>query len=149
MPYSSREDIFNTLSETTARKYASDSSTDTADQQNTRIDAALSKAAERIDGYLRSVYSLPLASVPGILRDLSTDIAVYFLATRKGIKKDSPEENLVKKFNDAMAYLRDIQKGAADIGVIGSDPTESRPNRAATVKASPRRFDDDFFRGYD
>ncbi len=148
MAYCSLEDVYNTLSEAVARKYATDVSTDTDDVIEARIEAAIEKATERVDGYLRSRYTLPLPSVPGIVRDLATDITVYFLVTRKGVKAGTPEENLVKKYDDAVSYLRDIQRGTADIGVITETPEESRPNHVASVRGPTRLFTDDNLRDY-
>jgi len=52
-----------------------DSNTGVADQD--LISKAISAAQDTIDGYLRGRYPVPLASVPGIVKNIAADLAAY------------------------------------------------------------------------
>lgn len=90
--------------------------TDRADPATGLIDAAvLTRALEAADGeidsYLAARYTLPLASVPVILRDCAIDIARYRLHDR-GLP------DLVRDaYKDRIAWLRDVAAGKASVGV--------------------------------
>lgn len=90
--------------------------TDRADPPVGAIDAAvLTRALEAADGeidsYLAARYTLPLASVPTILRDCAIDIARYRL-------HDRGMPDLVKDtYKDRLAWLRDVAKGVASLGI--------------------------------
>lgn len=147
MAYCTRNDLYDALSEEKIKRYARDEQTDDDATLEARIDEAIDKASARIDGYLRARTELPLDPVPGIVRDLSIDVALYFLASRKGIARSGPDEILIKKYDDAIAYLKDIQSGKADIGIAAGENV-SRPSAGATVSEKTRIFTDDFFRGF-
>jgi phage gp36-like protein len=94
--------------------------TDRADPPVGAIDTAvLTRALEAADGeidsYLAARYTLPLASVPTILRDCAIDIARYRLHDR-GVP------DLVKDtYKDRIAWLRDVAKGTASLGINTDD----------------------------
>lgn len=94
--------------------------TDRADPPVGAIDAAvLTRALEAADGeidsYLAARYTLPLASVPTILRDCAIDIARYRLHDR-GVP------DLVKDaYKDRIAWLLNVSKGIASLGINTDD----------------------------
>lgn len=96
--------------------------TDRADPPVGAIDTAvLTRALEAADGeidsYLAARYSLPLASVPTILRDCAVDIARYRLHDR-GVP-----DRVKDAYKDRIAWLRDVAKGAASLGINTDDIT--------------------------
>lgn len=145
--YCEKQDLINGLSDRAVTAFAKDAADDTELIIDARIDAAITKACDVTDGYLRGKYALPLANVPGIVKSLAVDLALYFLASRKGIREGTPEENLRVKYEDAVRYLRDIQAGKADIG-IPNDEGVSTPSTGATVSAPAKIFDDTFWNGW-
>ena len=94
--------------------------TDRADPPVGAIDAAvLTRALEAADGeidsYLAARYTLPLPSVPTILRDCAIDIARYRLHDR-GVP------DLVKDaYKDRIAWLLNVSKGIASLGINTDD----------------------------
>ncbi len=90
----------------------------------TVLDEAISAASRLVDGYLRSVYPLPLADevvASSPLPEICGDIVRYTLY--KGITN----EEVAARYKDAIAWLRDVQAkrvtlGAADetVAEIGS-----------------------------
>lgn len=89
---------------------------DRADPPVGAIDAAvLTRALEAADGeidsYLAARYTLPLASVPVILRDCAIDIARYRLHDR-GVP-----DRVKDDYKSRIAWLRDVAAGKASVGL--------------------------------
>lgn len=97
------------------------------------VDKALSDADDAMNAYLASRYSLPLAVVPGILKRFACDIARYFLY------EDKPTEQVQKRYDDALAWLKDVAAGKASIGVDGSGAAPESAG-GAEVDAGERVF---------
>lgn len=94
----------------------------------TVINRALGDADATINGYLAARYTLPLANpMPEILERLACDIARYALFD------DQVIETVEKRYKDAIAYLRDVSTGKAELGL--SD-TSNKPASTATAKMS-------------
>ena len=86
-------------------------------------DEAINKAANEMDGYLGVKYLLPIASpVPDILVELNKDIAIYKLYARK--KTEIPE-SVIKRRDDAIAFLKAVVKSEATLGI---QPPPAAPN---------------------
>ncbi len=76
---------------------------------------AIATADELIDGYLRGRYAVPLATVPGLIRTLSVDLAVYVLYDRKKFL-EIPEQ-LKETRKNAVELLGRIAKGEVVLGI--------------------------------
>jgi phage gp36-like protein len=73
------------------------------------VTRALTSASGEIDTYLHARYTLPLPEVPGFLKQLAVDIALYRLA----LSADVLSEEHRKRYEDALGHLRRIAKGEA------------------------------------
>lgn len=98
--------------------------TDRADPPAGTLDAAivtraLEAADGEIDSYLATRYSLPLASVPVILRDCAADIARYRLHDR-GVP-----DRVKDAYEKRIAWLRDVAANRASIGLAPESLTPS------------------------
>lgn len=71
----------------------------------------LNYATAEIDGYIAGNYTLPLATTPQILVYHCCDIARY----RMDIYKS--REDVVDRYERAIAYLRDVAKGIVNLGL--------------------------------
>ena len=75
------------------------------------------RAEALINAKIAKRYSLPLASVPGLLEALATDMAIYNVLTSQiTIKKEDP---WLLKYKGAIDILDDIAKG--EIPLVGAD----------------------------
>ena len=74
-----------------------------------RAAQALAFAGSQIDGYLLARYALPLPVIPGLVKMLAIDIAVYRLAQDHA----RLTEEISKRYDEAMRALRDIGAGRA------------------------------------
>lgn len=101
-----------------------------------RVQRACDDAGDLVDGYLRPRLTLPLSSVPRILVRLSAAIARYDLH----LGGDRQPTDQVKAERDqAIAFLRDVAAGKADLGLgpDGTDPAEDAGG--ITVQAGEAR----------
>lgn len=69
------------------------------------VAAALDDAGNQIDGYVGTKYSLPLASVPAIVRTWAVAIARYVL------HRNGPPDHVETDYKDAIASLKDVARG--------------------------------------
>lgn len=109
-----------------------------------RLEAALTNASQVIDGYIQNRVTLPLASVPGILVQRCADIARYLL------DRNRTRDEVRLRYEDAIAWLKDVSKGVVNLGLDSQVPPQSPtlvPDRVY-VTASNRVFTDEFFSGY-
>ncbi|PKL44320.1 MAG: DUF1320 domain-containing protein [Candidatus Riflebacteria bacterium HGW-Riflebacteria-1] len=106
------------------------SETPTGEYDSELIEQALSDAEAEINAYLASRYALPLAEVPETLVRLTCNIARYQLYG------SSLTEEVTKRYNDAIAFLKNVSRGDAVIGV-GTTGT------APTVENAPEHFGPD------
>jgi phage gp36-like protein len=87
---------------------------------DTVVARALEDADGLINGYLQSRYALPLASVPATIVAIACNIARYQLF------EDHVTEIVRKRYEDAIAWLKDVAAGKVSLGLDGSgDETET------------------------
>lgn len=91
------------------------------------VDAALVEASSVADSYLARW--LPLPSVPKAVARAVIDIAVHELAG------DRETENQRQRYEDAIAWLRDIAAGKASLGL----PTEAPAAVGDVIVEAPPR----------
>lgn len=77
-----------------------------------RLTAATARADAIIDSYCGQVATVPFVSVPGIIKQHSITIAIYYLFSRRGAAPEIRRKN----YEDAIAHLKDIAAGRATIG---------------------------------
>jgi phage gp36-like protein len=99
------------------------------------IDAALETASADIDSYLRSAgYALPLTELPRVLVGRCNDIARYKL------DRNRTREEVRLRYLDAMAWLKDLAKGTASLGITTTTSgATGTPQVAMPVFTSPNR----------
>jgi len=80
------------------------------------LNAEIQNATDEINAYCQKRYadSLPFATVPGIIKMLCIDIAVYRVAARRG--RLDTESTISKKYEAAVRKLEGIAKGLIDLG---------------------------------
>lgn len=77
-----------------------------------KVQRACDDAGDLVDGYLRKRHALPLTAVPPILVKFSAAIARYEL--HLGGDRQ-PTEQVRQDRNDALAWLKDVANGKADL----------------------------------
>lgn len=81
-----------------------------------------------IDGYLRGRYSLPLNTHFPLLRILAIDLSIYRLYSRR-MRNEMPEV-IENNYKNAIATLRDIQKGSITLEAVDDE------NKSSTFQSS-------------
>lgn len=125
MAYASLQDMVERFGETEMIQMSDRSMTATA-LDATVVAAKLADADAEIDGYLGQRFTLPLASVPTVLKRIATDIARYHLYD------DRATEQVTKRYDGAIAFLKGVAKGDVSIGV---DPSGDVPAQAIGAPA--------------
>lgn len=118
MPYITLEDIKKSLPEEVIIQLTDDARTGTVDQAI--VDSAIARADSAIDSHCASLYDVPFASAPQLLKDISTDIAIFNLYSRKadlapGIRQD--------RYRNAIKTLEKIAAGMLTLEPSGT-PSE-------------------------
>lgn len=115
------------------------------------VDRALVSASDEIDSHVGVRHALPLAAVPGILRQHCVDIAVYRLA----LSADVLTEEHRRRYDDAVAHLRRIAEGKATLvlpvdpdAVADPDAPEMAGPRPIVSGGPPRLFTRDAMREF-
>lgn len=101
-----------------------------------RVDAALSETSSQIESYLSVRYTLPLATVPQVLRSFAVDMTIYRLALRNG----RPRDELRKRYDDAIAFLKSVAKGDANLPGVSTGTGTGAGGVAAAGSSGDVRF---------
>lgn len=99
------------------------------------FDDAEQDARALIDGYLATLYTLPLAETPNLIKELAADI------TRYELWDDRASEEVRKRYEDAIARLKDIAKGLMKLPDSTGTPIETAGGDIAYTERT-RTFDD-------
>lgn len=80
---------------------------------------ALADADSEINGYLASRYTLPLDPVPTVLERVACEIARYYLY------EDRVTEQVKRRYDDAIKFLKGVSTGAVALGVDANSESPS------------------------
>jgi phage gp36-like protein len=84
------------------------------------VNAALEEASGRVDSYCRGRYITPLQPSDDVT-SLTLDIAVYILFSRR--RETRLTDTVQSRFDQAMAFLKDISNAKASLDQPASQPT--------------------------
>ena len=91
------------------------------------LNVAIDDASASADAYLLGRYTPPIIPTPSFLKRLICDFA------RGLLDQNNPREEVVRRWDAAIAMLKDIAKGTASLpipngGATGGDPQYSLPD---------------------
>lgn len=135
--YCTLEDLRNQSSEDFLLRCAETEGTGEIDQSI--IEDKITDAQTEIDSYCRTQYSVPFQVVPGLIRKLAVDIALYNLMSKRGYDEESADVIIVKRYRDAVKLLENLAKGIVTIGPAAAGEPSPQPQQASIV-SPPRRF---------
>lgn len=78
---------------------------------STVVDRAIADADAEIDAHLGGRYQLPLASVPVVIGRVACNLARYHLYN------DNPTDEIRKRYEDGLKFLRDVRDGKISMGL--------------------------------
>ncbi len=108
-----------------------------------RVGRAIEDATDLINSYAAARYPTPLNPVPGVIRKIAVDIALYNLFSRRGYDEESADKSVVDRYKAALTFLEQLAKGLVSIGV-SQPPAEG----GATIQSGGRIFSRDTMRGW-
>ncbi|OQA18886.1 MAG: hypothetical protein BWY64_01210 [bacterium ADurb.Bin363] len=108
MAYCTLSDLIKALPKERIIELSDDSGNPTEINEN-NTDEAILKASNEIDGFIRGRYTLPLDTVPAIIKDISIDLAIYYLWIRR--PERAAPEGVLRRYRDRIERLKGIQKG--------------------------------------
>jgi len=85
--------------------------TGSGDVESAKVQDALDTATSTADSYLAKVAVVPLTFVPELLQTHVCNIARYQLYG------DAPTDEVRRRYDDAIAWLKDVVAGRADLGL--------------------------------
>ena len=101
------------------------------------LNQAMANAESEADSYLGSAYALPLPTVPDVLKSMAGDIARYRLYDNRAT------EEVQKRYDRAVSWLRDVARGIVSLGIKVTDP---QPDSSVAVAGSRQQvFTDALF----
>lgn len=105
-----------------------------------KVDRAVAAVAGLIDGYLRDRYPLPISTIPAELASYAEDLVLERLYS--GRPEREPVGPVQQRANDARAWLREVQKGNANLSIeIVPSPDKVESNeKVATGAGLPGAF---------
>lgn len=109
MTYATQQNMVDRFGETELKQLTD--RVDASDIDATVLGKALADADAKINGYVSTRYSLPLSPVPADLERIACDIARYFLY------EDRVTDQVKQRYDDAIAWLKDVARGTVSIGV--------------------------------
>jgi phage gp36-like protein len=145
MAYSTIEDIKAVMSEADIAQLTDDAGGMAID--GAKVARAIEDADIVIDSFLRFQYTVPLSSVPPLVRKLSADISVFNLFSRRRALADEIPESVMMRYRDAMKMLERIQGGRVSLG-IEPETSTSQPAIRTSKKDNDRVFTRRLLEGY-
>jgi len=133
--YCTIEDIRRYVAENELTELTDDQSAGSVDTDI--VDGIITDAADEVNSYLQARYTVPLASVPRFISQLTIDIAIYRLYKRRFAM--AMPESLERSYQNALKNLRLIQKGDVSIGAVIGEGEQSPAPPAMNVLTNRRR----------
>lgn len=132
MSYASLQDLIDRAGLDEVREVADRDGDGTPDPDV--VAAALRDADNAINGYVAVAYSVPLATVPDLVRTWATSIARYVL------HRNGPPDYVVRDWKEAIAALKDVAAGRLRLYPAAPDeaaPTASNSDRIGITGPEP------------
>ena len=117
MAYSTKSDILDQLDEVSLIQLTDDVGTGAVDDE--KVEKAISAADAKINAYCQNRYSIPLTPVTGVIVDMSVDIAIYRLYSRRA---DTIPEIRKDNYKDAIRFLERVSDGKVELGSNAVEP---------------------------
>lgn len=113
------------------------------------VNGVIADAEGTFESYIRTRHTLPVPATQKVKSSL-LDVAVFKLYERRATSKDGIYELREKAHDRAIAYWKDVSKGAAALDIPASEETATNPASADTVLSGGSNpvFTDDKLRGF-
>lgn len=133
MAYSTQSDILDQIDERELIQVTDPEGEAVNDDIVTR---AIEDADATISAYCQGRYTVPLDPVPGKIRQVSVDIAIYNLYSRRG---DTAPEIRQERHKEAIRFLEKVSEGKITLGA--STPPATNTRDTVDIVSNDRIFD--------
>ena len=140
MAYCTQSDLLKQITSEQLIQLTDDADAGVAD--TAIVDDAIAAADAVIDGYCAQRYTVPFASTPPIINEISVTVALYKLFTRRA---HAMPELRKEQYDNMIKMLKDIEAGHLSLGVPA--PT-ANPDRKGTYGGNERIFTRDDMEGF-
>ena len=140
MAYSAKADILEQLDEDVLIQLTDDDDAGSVDDD--KVTRAVADADATIDAYCQGRYTIPLSPVPDKIRQVSVDIAIYNLYSRR---KGAPETRK-DRYNAAIRFLEKVSEGKIKLGA--STPAATNTANSVKIDYNDRIFTRDKMSGF-
>ena len=135
MAYSTESDLLNRIEEATLIQLTD--RTGSGEVDSTLVATAIEDADALINGIISSVYQVPLANVPRVVRELSSTIAVYRLHLYRSVDSSVWKD----AYKGAISFLDLVAEGRATLeGVVPKPNTAGSQSGSVELTSEDRRF---------
>ena len=141
MAYCELDDLKKHLQESDLVVLTDDAGAGVIDEDVT--DEAIATADELIDAYLRGRYAVPLNPVPGLIKRISVDLAIFALYERK--KFLMVPDQLVRNHDRQLSLLEKLQRGVVLLGIEAESEEPSSYDVQTNKTSTDRIFSSDLF----
>lgn len=142
MGYAVKQDMIDRFGETELVQLTNKDNNAATSIDDPALEQALIDASAEIDGYLSGRYALPLANVPQVLKRNACDIARYHLYD------DRVTEQVAKRYESTVAYLRSVGKGDISLGLDAAEQPAAAAGGPKADDAGERTFTRDTLSDY-
>ena len=142
MAYSTQADILNQVDLDTLVQLTDDEGLGEID--TVVLARAIADADATIDAYLQGRYSVPLVSTPDKIRQVSADVAIFNLFSRK--RDNLMTDTRRDRYKDAIRFLEQVASGAVSLGADSPAPTTTA--NETDIESETRKFTRDKMRGF-
>jgi len=139
MTYAVQQDLIDRFGQTELLDLTDRNNTGSIDA--TVVSRALTDADGEINGYLTGRYTLPLSTVPGVIKRLACDMARYYLFDIKAT------DQVLQRYKDAIKFLQSIAAGTASLGVDAGS-LAAVATGGVEIKANDRVFNQETLGDY-
>ena len=140
MPYATLADLIERAGEAEIRQVADRDRDGTIDADV--IEAALTDADNLVNGYVAAKYTVPLASVPDLVRTWAVSIARYVL------HRNGPADHIAQDYKDAIAALKDVAAGKIRLPVAVGEAAPASASGTVMATHPPEVFTAQKLRGW-
>ncbi len=135
MTYIVQDDLLAQVSEDQLLQLTDDDKVGEIDA--TKVDQAIAGAEAEAESYINVKYRVPVAApIPQRVKDLCVDIAVYRLYKRR----QSAPDKVLKAYDYAIAFLKDVAAGRATLGIEPIPPISQKAG-GGEVHGAKKLFD--------
>ncbi|MBN2060705.1 MAG: DUF1320 domain-containing protein [Deltaproteobacteria bacterium] len=139
--YCTQSDILEQLDEVILIQLTDDEGAGEVD--NDKVTRAIADADSTIDAYCQDRYTIPLSPVPEKIRQVSVDIAIYNLYSRRD---DTAPEARKDRNKEAIRFLEKVNEGKIKLGA--STPAQTNTGNTVDIDYNDRIFTRDKMSGF-